>query len=941
MPYIALDIESTGFDTSLDHVIEIAAIKFEGEKIIDRFETLLNPGIKIPPIISHITGIKDEDVADAPVFATIEQQLTEFLGNHPIVGHNIDFDVNFLKAKGLKLINPLFDTLQLSTILLPGLPSYSLDTLGRLLKLDHHNKHRAMADTIACHKLFMILEEKIREINPETAQTIQELVQRSTWELKELFMGQGSSVQKKKSVSRMKEQEVWQRPFGGRGLPRVVEDELPVLSIPAIDYDETALLNELDEDGKLKQILGHYEPRGNQKKMAATILECLKKDEKIIIEAGTGIGKTMAYLMATLYWSLKHNAKIVISTHTHNLQEQILKKDVPILEKLFAPTQSEANAPAQQAGFAKQNTKPFETALIKGRSNYLSKRRLEIFMDQESFEDSEISGLIKVLLWVGKTETGDLEELTFINKEQNIVDEICCSEYVCPHTDPVFKNNCFLAKARQKAMTANLIIVNHALLLQDCFGDSPILPEYQYLIIDEAHQLEQVATDSLSMHLSLFQFHKPFELLKKHLNHILHTPTSLFENSFNLQELAEIKEKVENILNRIEIFFGLVGIFYEKNLRVEDNAYEVNLQKSDLGSMEWFQVRESGQSILALGSAILVALQKATGGIEKSTEENSKKGVDPAAQKKELAAYGFECQKKIMELGAILKNQDQPDDHVTWIYKNAQQNVGMKQSRLNVSEPLNTRLFSKKQSIVLTSATLRTDHSFNFIRSQLGLGPEFKELELPSHFTYPEQVKILIPEDLPEPMTEGYFLSCCHLIANIIKKNQGRTLVLFTAKKALAATYHKIAPQLKQEGFTVLAQNMTGGRGKIIEHFKDEPEKCAIFGTNSFWEGVDLQGKQLNCVIIQKLPFDPPSDPIIAARSKKFMDPFNEYQLPRAILRFKQGFGRLIRSSQDTGSIVILDNRVVQKSYGRSFLESLPEGIKIEYGTKNNLQELL
>ncbi len=887
---VALDIESTGFDTRIDQVIEIAAVKFEGDKVIDTFETFINPQIPIPNIITHITSIKDEDVANAPLLEDIKKKLEDFIGDAPIVGHNIDFDVNFLKAKGVKIISPLYDTLQLSMILLPGLASYSLDTLGRTLKLGHEHKHRAMGDTVACMKLFRILEDRISDIDENTLIKIHALLERSDWNLREIFIDeQGSRSSGTRSPSR--------------------QSKMDKTKAESLSYHQTAeeLLQVYSPKGKLSTILQNYETRPSQQHMTELIMDALSHDKKELIEAGTGVGKTMAYLLAAIHYSLREQKKVVVSTYTHNLQEQLLKKDVPLLQKLFEPSQ-------------------FKIALVKGRRNYLSYRRLELLMEKDFFTDPEVTLIIKILLWLTWSQTGDLDELSFVGKEYTMLDEICCAEYACSHDDPEFKNACYLMKARQNAFNADIIVINHALLLQDSTATTPILPEYQHLIIDEAHHLEKVATDAFTVVLAFHSFHRPFDKMKKSLDAL----NKYLKDAQLMNELQIVKQATDQLISRIEIFFGLVGIFLEKNLGPE-HFNQLNLSKADLMSKEWLQAKEAGKLVAEAARVIL----------EKLSQIHETFGSQGGIAWKEVKGHMYECEKKVADLKSVLESDDASFEQMTWISKSFEDNVVIRRSPVDVGPTLNSVLWNAKSSIILTSATLRTDQTFDFIRDQLGIDQTFTEAVLPSHFSYPDQVKIIIPEDLPEPATEGYFLACADIIKNIILANGGRTLVLFTAKKALSATFYKVAPELKKMGITVLGQQITGGRGKILEHFKDEPGTSAIFGTQSFWEGVDLQGDDLNCVIIQKLPFDPPDDPMVAARSKKYRDPFNQYQLPKAILKFKQGFGRLIRSSTDTGSIVILDTRIIQKKYGHQFLEALPEGIQIKYGSKKNIHELL
>jgi predicted DnaQ family exonuclease/DinG family helicase len=910
--HIALDLETTGFDPYSDQVIEIAAVKFTDGQITDRFESLINPQVEIPPMITHITGIKPSDLVDAPLFSDISERLVNFIGGYPIVGHNISFDISFLNGKGLKLLNPLYDTLQLSSILLPGLASYSLDTLTRVLKIRHENKHRAMSDAIASMELFLLLEEKISGINPGLHGEIMEILGKSTWELHGLF----SQIKPSAKAGRHK------TGIAKKKKNASLAQTAPPNAIKAGDLEKIYL-----PEGILAKNLEDYESRPMQERMTGLILEAFANNGSLLVEAGTGTGKTLAYLLAGVYRSLAHGEKVVVSTHTKNLQEQIIKKDLPLLAKILG----KLDPPVV-----------FEAANLKGRRNYLSLKRLEAFLRKDFFMDHEVTVLLKVLLWLEKTTTGDLEELSLQGKEYSVLDDLCCAEYVCRHDDPEYAAGCYLMKARQNAESANIIVVNHALLLQDSLADSPLMPEAGRLIVDEAHHLERVATESLTVSISYHNFIRPFEKTLKLLDEMQRSPADLF-SAAGPDLPKQFKASAQQLVSRIDIFFGLLGIFMEKNLEPSDFQYHLNLNPYHFNTPDWQKVQKSASAIAEAGLEFISGLNKL-----------QEARADSATDGRELKNLAYECERRLKDLGKSMpdalpgegsataqKNGGSPGPRISWLFKSPEGGVSLKSAPESIGETLRTILFDKKDSIILTSATLQTGGSFNFIREQLSLDASFGEHILPSHFDFPDQVKILIPEDLPEPATEGYFLSCAGLIANVIRKNRGRTLVLFTSKKALAATYHEIAPQLKEQGFTVLAQNITGGRGKILEHFKDEPGNCAILGTASFWEGVDIKGGDLTCVIMQKLPFDPPEDPIILARSRKYHDSFSQYQLPRAILKFKQGFGRLIRSSRDTGSIIILDTRIIRKSYGQQFLESLPGGIKIGYAPESRLAELL
>jgi DNA polymerase-3 subunit epsilon/ATP-dependent DNA helicase DinG len=893
--YIALDIETTGFDPIADQLIEIAIIKFQDGKIIGQYETLINPQVTIPPMITHITGIKGDDVAEAPFFDDVAGKIVEFIGKYPIVGHNISFDVNFLNQKGLHLTNELYDTLQLSTILLPGLASYSLEALTRILDIKHENKHRAMSDTIASFDLFNLLEQKLNEIDEKSLTVINQILNKSTWSLKPLF-------ENRLRIDMNSEEIILPE---SKNNPEQSEKDF------SYKVSDVEMLNIFESNGALSLVIKDYEERPSQKKMAEIIGDAFANNKQVIIEAGTGTGKTLAYLAAASEYNLRTNQKVIASTFTHNLQDQLLLKDLPLLNKALE----------------KIGIQPRRFALLKGRKNYLSLRRLQNFLNKNAFLDHEVCMLLKIVLWLPKTTTGDLNELTVQGKEFTMLDDICCSEHLCPHDDNEFKSGCFLIKARRKAEHADIIVVNHALLLQDTIAESPLLPDYDHLIIDEAHHLENVATDSLTLTLSMHNFLKPFEKMLATLDQVGMLRAAVTEGS----ETVKISRSLNNqLISRIEIFFGLIGIFFERYLQPNQYQAQINLRASLYQTAEWEKITQAAGSVKEQGGHLIHQLR--------AIEDNNYINHDKL--RKEFKSLLLEIEQKFTDLNTIM-NKETLSQRISWIYKTIEGNISVKSAPYNIGEKLKNLLFDKKRSCILTSATLRTDPTFNFFREQLSLGEEFQEYALPSHFSYPDQVKILIPQDLAEPMTEGYFMQCSQIIEKIIQKNGGRTLVLFTSKKALSATYFEIAPRLKEKGFTVLAQNVTGGRGKILEHFKDEPDNSAIFGTASFWEGVDIPGKDLTCVVMLKLPFDPPDDPLIVARSQKYTDSFKEFQLPRAILKFKQGFGRLIRTSKDTGSIVILDTRIVQKSYGPKFIQSLPEGIKVAYTSREELATLL
>lgn len=894
--YIALDLETTGFEAENDQVIEIAAIKFKGKEIIGTFETLVNPHFPIPAMVSHITGITQEDVAHAPEFSEIKDKLIEFLGDFPIIGHNIDFDLTFLKAKGIPIKNKQYDTLHLAGILLPGLPSYSLDTISRVLKLEHTKKHRAMSDTHVCFDLFNLLFEKIAEIPANTLSEIQRLIKKSDWHLGEIFL----------------EAKPLKKPGNS--------DKTGPASTEESSTAEKFKINELTDFFQNKDLanslFSNYEARPTQQQLSEDIFKSFANQSHLIAEAPTGSGKTFAYLLAGALWNKKFQEKVVISTNTNNLQDQILKKDFPILKSLFPN---------------------LKIALLKGRKNYFSPARFNHIISKDKLEEHEILMSIKVILWLLKTETGDLEELNLHNKELTLLDEICCLSSQS-ETAPTKKKKPvnaelieekFLTRARLNAEQADLLIINHSLLIQDSISDNQLLPEFYYLVIDEAHHLEKVATDALTIDLTPNRFRKILENLQE-----LEIKYSQSANLFSSPESQNLPSKIRLQSDQAE--FQAIQFFESANHFLEEfgkplNLFPLHLTLNflHLKTTQWDNLKEQ----LAVLNGHLKGLQENLNLLIKDLLTNGETDLF------DLEYYQNQLNKLLQDATSLLQDIEK---NIVWINRTHDENLHFQKAPLEIGQELQTLLYQNKKSIIFTSATLTTNGNFNYVKHELGLTDNVTELKLPSHFSYPDQVKIIIPEDLPlDPREEAYLSDCENLINQIIQTNGGRTLVLFTSKKDLSRIFHHLAPQLKHQGFNLLAQGISGGRGKIISHFMDEPESSALMGTNSFWEGIDLVGDLLNCLVIQKLPFDPPEDPIFRARSRRFRNEFNDYSLPRAILRFKQGFGRLIRSAQDTGNTIMLDSRLVHKEYGKNFLASLPEGIQIHQCSKSQVADLL
>jgi len=859
--YVALDIETTGFNPNIDQIIEIAAIKFKKGKKIATFTELINPEKDIPKMITLITGIKNEDIKNSKKLPEIKENLLNFLEDLPIIGHNIIFDITFLQQKGINIQNPLYDTLKLAKIVLPNISSYSLDTLVRTLKIKNENTHRALSDTKATQELFCILVEKLKHTEKKTLKKIKEIIQKSPLEEKTLI---NSITPNKKKTKKEKPQQI----TATQSNKKLEKKHIEIF---------------LNKKGPLAKEIKNYTEREEQKQLLTTIINSLQNQKHLLIESGTGTGKTIAYLLSSIYFAKQNNEKIIISTHTKTLQDQLIKKDIPLIKKAIKNIDKEID---------------FKATILKGKKNYISISRLENLLKKKTFEESEAIAITKILYWLQTTKTGDLEELNLQDKENYIKSKICFDENLTTYN----KTN-FLKRAKEKAQKADIIVVNHSLLLQNIIRKTDILPHHNYIIFDEAHNLEQVATETLAINISYQHFINTYKNLHKFLNK-------------EFKEKNYIKLLIQKAIDNTELLFEQIKTLNETFATPDSFKSQNIIDKQTTQTQEWKNIQTQSKIIIEDNENIKNELDK----IYKTLDEPLKE------LKQTINFHSLNTQENSTFLTQAITHDD---------------TYSIKTAPIQIGEKLNTHIINNKKSIILTSATLRTENNFNFLKSQLGITNNFEEKHIKSTFNYDKQVKILIPEDIPKPANEGFFQQTTTAIKNTLQKTKGQTLVLFTSKKALQSTYMKIAQELKNQNIEILAQGITGGRGKIIEHFKSDPKHTIIFGTNSFWEGIDLPKNIIKCLIIQKLPFDPPSDPIITARTKLYKNSFNEFQIPKAILKFKQGFGRLIRTHTDKGTFIILDTRIIQNQYGTKFLKSLPKGIKITLCQTNTIQNHL
>lgn len=908
--FVAIDLETTGLDPTRDAIIEIGAVRFNNARIEDEWSTLINPNRPIPSEITQLTGINNDMVRQAPPIDAVIQELADFVGDAPLVGHNVSFDIGFLNNYDLFWNNPAVDTYELASILLPKSSRYNLGALCQSNGIILTDAHRALDDARATGQLFNRLYEKAAELPLNLIALFVRLSEPfdwgAYWPLQQLL---------KTHAFQPIEGNLFNAKFG----PLFSDTENPYQKVLEpneelipLDIEEVSSL--LEYGGPFSKYFENYEFRPEQVSMLQAVTEALSYSQHLMVEAGTGTGKSFAYLIPAALWAMQNNTRVVISTNTINLQDQLIKKDIPDLRNAF--------------------NIDLRASVLKGRRNYLCPRRLDIMRKTRHPENvNELRVFAKIMVWLYEGGSGDVNEINLNGPiEQSTWSRLSadfegCNFGECPKI--IDGLGCPYHQAHQAAQSAHLLIVNHALLLADVATENRVLPPYDYLIADEAHHIEDASTNALSYSISESDINTLLRELGGNRRGALNRAKTSAEPFLSPQDGAELDQGIHRAT---DLAFRLEFDF--KNLFTAINEFLTEMREGKPLGLYSQQVRIIPATRTLPGwseveivwdqvSETMMLLQKLLAKLHKTLSDIRHNHMEEMEES--ITSLGF----LITSFNEVQANMTQmltePDPNmIYWVEINPRtERLAIQMAPMNVGPMMEDFLWHKKSSVILTSATLTANGDFDYMRRRL-YAEDAETLVLGSPFDYENAALLYIANDMPEPhQTNNYLRAICQTVVQTATAIGGHTLVLFTSYAQLRQVSRAISPVLADRDIQVFEQGQGASPNALVETFRST-DRGVLLGTRSFWEGVDIPGNDLTCVMITKLPFDVPSDPIIAARSETFESPFFEYNLPEAILKFRQGFGRLIRTQTDRGIVVVLDRRVLTKAYGRAFIDSLP-----------------
>lgn len=925
MDFVVFDLETTGLQPTHHEIIEIGAVRLQNGEVVETFHTLVHPTRAVSDEIVSLTGIQPAELVQAPALEDALPAFLKFILGSTLVGHNALFDLSFLSAAcdelgyELPVAKDALDTLLLSRVLLPFEQGHRLQDVARRFQLGMQDAHRALADATTTARILGALHDEAVKLPYLSLQRLERLAGLMSPVTAAWFADaadrrallQGTTLPAHcDQVQQLVFSAVTPTGEDGENAAVPLRDGVET---PSDQTDEAASPSWwFGDDSPLGQALPSFEIRPGQQHMVDAVTRALAENRHLIAEAGTGTGKSLAYLIPAALHATEEDTRVIVSTHTIALQDQIDQRDFPTLRKVMQM--------------------PLSLAVFKGRTHYVCMRKLQQETAGADFGTprAEIEAYMTLISWLAHTPAGNREELSMTGKLPDVWQRVQSETETCIHKRCPFFKPCYYFRARAAAYEADIVVTNHSLVLSDLKSDHRVLPRYDKIIFDEAHHLEEEATRHLGAEVYAGQCAASMgRLVRDGGKHGVIPELSARLADGGLTE-AKLAATLESLKGHVMDLKAVVDdAFLALGQLIPTGQSEMRITLDITQSAAW-------QGYVSATDAIAHIRQQLTDDadqIEDAAERMS--DIDLSGRLYDSAGFLRELLGRtdiLCQAGAA------GPEWVVWVERTGfadRPQVSLHLAPIDVASILSSTLFETKQSVVLTSATLSVDGNFDFISERLGLmeharAGQLDTLSVPSPFDYQTQAILCVPSDIPElakmgPNEAAVWLS--DSIFQLAKASGGRLMALFTSHAMLRATAKALRDPLSRHGYRLFAQGVDGNRAHLLESFR-QAETGVLLGAQSFWEGIDLPGDQLTTLVIIRLPFAPPTHPVTVARHERLeqqgQSAFWRASLPEAVVRFRQGFGRLIRTINDRGVVVVYDKRIITAKYGQSFIRSLP-----------------
>lgn len=898
---VVLDTETTGLSVSENELIEISAARLSGRTVVDRFDTFVHPHGLIPPEITKLTSITNAQVANAPEAQDAVADLARFVGGAPVIAHNATFDRSFIESVkgGVKVSDLWIDSLALSRIALPRLASHKLSSMAELFGCAAVS-HRAVDDVDALCGVWRILLAALDDLPQGLLRRLADMHPEVPWAYRPIFSYLAGSQPtatfslveaRSKVVRAVSEPE------------RVDADDLPALDVPSAA--------EVEEDfapgGLVSRMYPGYEPREEQMSMAVTVRDALATSTHRVIEAGTGVGKSVAYLVPMAEAARRNKITVGVATKSNNLADQLMYQELPRL--------------------ARELPGGLSFCALKGYDHYPCLRRLErLARAQEVKTDKNpadtLTAIAVIYAFACQSPSGDLDGLGIRWRSVNRADLTCSSRECARRLCPFYPEGCLVHGARRRAARSDVVVTNHSLLFRNVAADGKILPPIRHWVVDEAHSVEKEARRQWALTVSADEVRALFERLGTDrtgsLGRAAHDLAASDAATLYLGVLAKAVASVQRASSSLADLFDGIRLLGKK-ARGGFDSVNTWIGAELRASQAW-------ETFLPVAAAARDALDEAAKNLAGLVQAASE-------EKPEAIADLSDAANSLADLRDVLKLvMDGTDDRYVYSFQvNHRLRVGgesLTAERMDIGEALAEEWLPEMKTVIFTSATCSISNSFEHFNHAVGLdrlpAGASSSRHLDSSYDFERNMAVVVAGDLPDPRNRDAYLNALEeLLVDVHVAMGGSTLTLFTNRRDMEDLYERVAPRLAREGLVLDYQAHGTSVRRLREKFLAD-KASSLFALKAFWEGFDASGETLRCVVIPKLPFSPPTDPLSCEREVRENRAWARYALPDAVLEVKQAAGRLIRSSTDAGVLVLADSRLVSKGYGKQFLKSLP-----------------